>query len=311
MSTNIRKDRGYRWEDVVTRRFNQCYSWRAFRLGFGSIALPDVLAMSNKFTTIEAIECIAPDTPIITRDGIKYACEVRVGDKVLTHRGRFQPISHVFVRRYTGKVIRIRPLYQNEEISITPDHPLLVKRHGHGKFWLPACEVQLGDQLLQPYLSRSRLRRSPVHKCKDGFWFPVKTVREGFYDGSVYNFAVNQDESYTAHGFAVHNCKSGTTDYVVVKREQIERSLRFLDAFRLYPKRLCVLAIKFSRKRRLKGGDYEPRELREYFILFDKELNKGERAPDIIISYSGSIQAVSKGGKTPIDLPLLKMPFEN
>jgi len=162
MSTNIRKDRGYRWEDVVTRRFNQCYSWRAFRLGFGSISLPDVLAMSNKFATIEAIEC-----------------------------------------------------------------------------------------------------------------------------------------------------KSATTDYAVVKREQIERSLRFLDAFRLYPKRLCVLAIKFSRKRRLKGGDYEPRELREYFILFDKELNKGERAPDIIISYSGSIHAVSRGAKAPIDLPLLKMPFEN
>ena len=162
MSTNIRKDRGYRWEDVVTKRLNRCYSWRAFRLGFGSIALPDIIAVSNKFTTIEAIEC-----------------------------------------------------------------------------------------------------------------------------------------------------KSGTTDYVVVKREQIERSLRFLDAFKLYSKRLCVLAIKFSRKRRLKWGDYEPRELKEYFLVFDKELKKGERAPDIIVSYNGRILGVSKGTKKPLDLPLLRMPFED
>lgn len=161
MSTNIRKDRGYRWEDIVTKRFNRCYSWQAFRLGFGSIALPDVVAISNKFSTLQAIEC-----------------------------------------------------------------------------------------------------------------------------------------------------KSATTDYVVIRREQIERSLRFLDAFRLYPKRFCVLAVKFSRKRRLKGGEYEPRKLREYYIHFDRQLRKGERAPDIIVSYDGRIQADSRGTRSRIELPLIKMPFE-
>ena len=38
-----RRQRGYNWEDTVVKRFNKLDSWKAFRLGSPSVALPDIL----------------------------------------------------------------------------------------------------------------------------------------------------------------------------------------------------------------------------------------------------------------------------
>jgi hypothetical protein len=40
--------------------------------------------------------CVAGDTPILTSAGLKTADQVEVGDYVLTHEGRYQPVTHVF-----------------------------------------------------------------------------------------------------------------------------------------------------------------------------------------------------------------------
>ena len=55
-SSRLRRGRGYRWEDTLVRRFRQLPSWRAFRLGSPSIALPDVLAVDTNSHTILVIE---------------------------------------------------------------------------------------------------------------------------------------------------------------------------------------------------------------------------------------------------------------
>jgi hypothetical protein len=54
MPRNILKERGYRWEDTLTNRLNACYS---------SIDLPDVFAVSKKFSTIIGIEVALPALP--------------------------------------------------------------------------------------------------------------------------------------------------------------------------------------------------------------------------------------------------------
>ncbi len=64
MSTSIRnkriartrRQRGYTWEDTLVKRFNGVDSWKGFRLGSPSVALPDILAVSNKNSTIYTIE---------------------------------------------------------------------------------------------------------------------------------------------------------------------------------------------------------------------------------------------------------------
>ena len=51
-----RRQRGYHWEDTIVKRFNGLKDWKAFRLGSPSVALPDVLAISTKNSTIFTIE---------------------------------------------------------------------------------------------------------------------------------------------------------------------------------------------------------------------------------------------------------------
>ncbi len=51
-----RKQRGYFWEDTLVKRFNALEDWKAFRLGSPSVALPDILVVNNKKSTIITIE---------------------------------------------------------------------------------------------------------------------------------------------------------------------------------------------------------------------------------------------------------------
>jgi Holliday junction resolvase len=51
-----RRQRGYNWEDTLVKRFNSVENWKAFRLGSPSVALPDVLAVNTKNSTIFTIE---------------------------------------------------------------------------------------------------------------------------------------------------------------------------------------------------------------------------------------------------------------
>ena len=51
-----RRQRGYQWENTLVKRFNSIKSWKAFRLGSPSVALPDVLTVNNVESTIFTIE---------------------------------------------------------------------------------------------------------------------------------------------------------------------------------------------------------------------------------------------------------------
>jgi len=46
-TARTRRQRGYNWEDTLVKRFNATNSWKAFRLGSPSVALPDVLTVNN------------------------------------------------------------------------------------------------------------------------------------------------------------------------------------------------------------------------------------------------------------------------
>ncbi len=51
-----RRQRGYSWENTLVKRFNSLSYWKAFRLGSPSVALPDVLVVNNRNSTIFTIE---------------------------------------------------------------------------------------------------------------------------------------------------------------------------------------------------------------------------------------------------------------
>lgn len=55
-ASRMRRQRGYRWEDTLVKRFRACGGWQAFRLGSPSVSLPDVLAVSTESNSMCSIE---------------------------------------------------------------------------------------------------------------------------------------------------------------------------------------------------------------------------------------------------------------
>ncbi len=153
-----RRQRGYHWEDTIVKRFNGLNDWKAFRLGSPSVALPDVLAISTKKSTIFTIEA-----------------------------------------------------------------------------------------------------------------------------------------------------KSGTGTTLQVPFDQIIRCLKWTDTFELYKKRNVVLAFKFLSKKRIDIGEYESRELREFFKIWDKSL----KITDCVCTYEGETYALENGKRSKIALKDHPMPFNS
>ena len=156
-AARIRRQRGYQWEDTIVKRFKSTENWKAFRLGSPSIALPDVLAINTKKSTIFTIEA-----------------------------------------------------------------------------------------------------------------------------------------------------KSGTSTSLVVPADQIERCLEWIQTFDIYKKRHVLLAFKFLSKKRVGLGEYEGRELREFFKIWDES----QDITDCVCTYDGTFFAKTNGTRKQLFLKECTMPFK-
>jgi formate hydrogenlyase subunit 6/NADH:ubiquinone oxidoreductase subunit I/intein/homing endonuclease len=96
--------------------------------------------------------CVPPSTPIITIDGVKPMSEIRVGDRVLTHTGKFRKVTRLFSRSYTGKLYTFRTLGNFESLTTTEDHPILTW-DDKGISWKFANEIKYRTYLTQPVLA--------------------------------------------------------------------------------------------------------------------------------------------------------------
>ena len=173
--------------------------------------------------------CLPPSTPITTFDGIKPLSEVRVGDRVLTHTGKFRRVTKLFSRSYTGKLYTFRTLGNPEPLTTTEDHPILVYVNGE-LTWSFASEIKQGAFLTRPLLSvqvSNRLGLDPglyVNQSGTGTVVALTVPEEGRFEDRmmidsvtyleisevegflVQNLEIEEDNSYVAANIAVHNC---------------------------------------------------------------------------------------------------------
>ncbi|HEY3108590.1 MAG TPA: uracil-DNA glycosylase family protein [Chloroflexota bacterium] len=100
------------------------------------------------------VKCfISPRVPIYTADGYKPIKDVKLGDLVLTHRGRFRKVVYIRPREVLPEGSDVVRLTVQEEIgavgnhrpvrlTVTPEHPFLVDGQ-----WRTAGEIRPGDKL--------------------------------------------------------------------------------------------------------------------------------------------------------------------
>lgn len=65
-----------------------------------------------------------PDYPVLTDRGYIPIAEVKVGDRVLTHKGRWRGVKALNRRRYTGKVVEFCLNGLPLPVVLTADHPM-------------------------------------------------------------------------------------------------------------------------------------------------------------------------------------------
>ena len=93
-------------------------------------------------------DCLRKGAMILTKKGYKKIEEIKIGESVLTHRGRWKKVTNKICKPFKGKLITIKP-YGSPEIEVTEEHPILTtSKHERGGWdgfsepkWLPAGEI--------------------------------------------------------------------------------------------------------------------------------------------------------------------------
>ena len=89
--------------------------------------------------------CFPKGQRVITINGFKNIEDIKKGDMVLTHKGRYREVITPMERFFNGKLYKIRPTYYNFNIETTNEHPFFTQRG-----WVNAEDLKEDDYLSMP-----------------------------------------------------------------------------------------------------------------------------------------------------------------
>ncbi len=168
------------------------------------------LIIADEGSDITYIEgCFEAGAEISVMEGIKKIERINEGDRVLTHRNRYKRVYSTQVREYSGNIYSIK--VNDKIMNITPDHPVLVvekeeKRKIFAR-WVPAKAVDASMSLIMPIIEEEQEGKSAIQYVTSYRVVRIQNItciKEQKI--MVYNFSVEDDESYVANGVVVHNC---------------------------------------------------------------------------------------------------------
>ncbi len=94
--------------------------------------------------------CFHPSQIVLTNAGPKKIREIKIGDMVLTHKGRFRKVTKVYLRESSSLLsVKCHKLPKNT-LLITEEHPVLCYRNGEVS-WSPAYALEKGDFVALSY----------------------------------------------------------------------------------------------------------------------------------------------------------------
>jgi|GEM_PF-300151 len=124
--------------------------------------------------------CVKGNTKITTNPNYtsRPIKEIKFGQKVLTHEGKFKPVEQVFERKYQGEMIKIE-ISNLKRLDVTPEHPILGLKREDIKCYQNYSRNNIA--ICKPPEERKCKKRCA--KCKNFSWepkfIPAKEFREG------------------------------------------------------------------------------------------------------------------------------------
>ncbi|HSV40831.1 MAG TPA: PHP domain-containing protein, partial [Nocardioidaceae bacterium] len=133
---------------------------RTAELGMGAIAMTDhgnVFGAHEFWSKAKAhgvkpiIGCLVAGQEIVTARGVVPVEEIVVGDRVLTHLGRFKPVVRTMRRPYSGRAYTVGLAGRyGRTLTLTEEHPILVRTSDGLVDWKKPADV--------PVETRARVR---------------------------------------------------------------------------------------------------------------------------------------------------------
>ena len=138
-------------------------------------------------------DCFPAGTMVSMADGTQKPIEaVSIGDTVISHKGVPRPVLSTILKPFDGVLIEIQASCCDQKVAATPDHQFVVVEGGEQK-WRAIGDITVGDVVMHH-------GDSPVSRWES---YP--------FSGFVYCIEVEEDHSFLANGYAVHNCVSHGT----------------------------------------------------------------------------------------------------
>ncbi|NDJ75182.1 MAG: adenosylcobalamin-dependent ribonucleoside-diphosphate reductase [Chloroflexi bacterium] len=164
--------------------------------------------------------CFTADMRVNTAHGLKRMADLAVGDRVLTHQGRYRPVTELHRRAYDDELLRIKFKLIGTTMEVTPEHPILTPNG-----WVNAGDLKVGDTVAvgipQTELAMqaepevvgvgvSTVAYEPASTTVTGNgaqpYYKVEQIESVPFAGTVYNCEVDEDHTYVVEGVVVHNC---------------------------------------------------------------------------------------------------------
>lgn len=98
----------------------------------------------GKWSPPNHFNALASGSVIKTEAGPKRIEDIRIGDRALTHRGRFMPVYAVMAKESDGGKIRLLHTDAGGVLAVTDEHPVLTSAG-----WKRSDDLQIGDVLIQ------------------------------------------------------------------------------------------------------------------------------------------------------------------
>lgn len=86
--------------------------------------------------------CFTADMRVTTEHGVARIADLRIGDRVLTHQGRYRPVTELFQHSYQGELLRLHIKLIGVTLEVTPEHPILTPNG-----WVKVGELAVGDRV--------------------------------------------------------------------------------------------------------------------------------------------------------------------
>lgn len=180
----------------------------------GDVTKIDTKDLPDFDLLVGGFPCFTGETLITTIDGLKPIKKLKKGDYVLTHTNQFKPILNVMVKPYNNKGYKLT--FNGTTIKCTPEHPFYTHnpKTNKNKF-VEIKNLTINDLFYIPKHNHNNIIKEIFandlvyeYEDKNGVYFKIDNIEEILINENVYNIEVEDDNSYTTNGIAVHNCQA-------------------------------------------------------------------------------------------------------